>query len=85
MCFCGCDARVSIESGLEGRNNTDEKVELSEAEIVSIESGLEGRNNLYMNRPLTESLAVVSIESGLEGRNNVKAFYKIAKANQWSQ
>ena len=36
---------VSMESGLEGRNNTEEDTKESADCSVSMESGLEGRNN----------------------------------------
>ena len=39
------DDRVSMESGLEGRNNDSAAAPTRPGELVSMESGLEGRNN----------------------------------------
>ena len=61
---------VSIESGLEGRNNHPQGTGHVHPRLVSIESGLEGRNNLRANRGCRRGGIRVSIESGLEGRNN---------------
>ena len=36
---------VSMKSGLEGRNNQNDRGELDGSGIVSMKSGLEGRNN----------------------------------------
>ena len=61
---------VSIESGLEGRNNQQRAPGVRGPNLeVSIESGLEGRNNVEWIARVGDWL-VVSIESGLEGRNN---------------
>ena len=38
--------RVSMESGLEGRNNPSGLLIVAELGFVSMESGLEGRNNV---------------------------------------
>ena len=38
--------QVSMESGLEGRNNSDYYVRHTNYKTVSLESGLEGRNNV---------------------------------------
>ena len=62
---------VSIESGLEGRNNPSTgPTLLGRPSGVSIESGLEGRNNLAAGAGKAMGEVSVSIESGLEGRNN---------------
>ena len=61
---------VSIESGLEGRNNWLTPAGLPVSDRVSIESGLEGRNNGAESGPGVGGNHCVSIESGLEGRNN---------------
>ena len=37
---------VSMESGLDGRNNLTEHVGVHDQPIVSMESGLDGRNNV---------------------------------------
>ena len=48
---------VSIESGLEGRNNVNEQpAPLNGLFDVSIESGLEGRNNTFTLAKLTLSI-----------------------------
>ena len=61
---------VSMESGLEGRNNKSRPAINHDHPPVSMESGLEGRNNvvrcLFRRHPQVH----VSMESGLEGRNN---------------
>ena len=61
---------VSIESGLEGRNNGDLRDLVSANACVSIESGLEGRNNVGFQVAQYQRHDSVSIESDLEGRNN---------------
>ena len=62
---------VSIESGLEGRNNGLKTANgIAYVTQVSIESGLEGRNNWTTVSTHWSDLGTVSIESGLEGRNN---------------
>ena len=60
---------VSMESGLDGRNNTYSSRYRRCSGAVSMESGLDGRNNL---RPGSTSRhpQYVSMESGLDGRNN---------------
>ena len=66
-----CRSRpVSMESGLEGRNNTGGRIGGQDGEFVSMESGLEGRNNLWPSFSQT-CPQTVSMESGLEGRNNL--------------
>ena len=62
-------ATVSMESGLDGRNNYVHFLAVGSAPSVSMESGLDGRNNseawnsLWLRKE-------VSMESGLDGRNN---------------
>ena len=61
---------VSMESGLEGRNNYDEQLSDHSVRLhVSMESGLEGRNNCVVCGFPARGRRV-SMESGLEGRNN---------------
>ena len=44
-------SRVSMKSGLEGRNNPDNlDDDLSIQDLVSMKSGLEGRNNGILDR-----------------------------------
>ena len=81
MCGHGADRpgrlRVSMESGLEDRNNDVTHVETWDQVHVSMESGLEDRNN----RPdHVAGLAgpIVSMESGLEDRNNRAARIHLA-------
>ena len=40
---------VSMESGLDGRNNAGVFHPEKAAELVSMESGLDGRNNLFIS------------------------------------
>ena len=63
-------ARVSMKSGLEGRNNppTDAS-QGTRKQFVSMKSGLEGRNN-DPDQPGHRLAGSVSMKSGLEGRNN---------------
>ena len=61
---------VSMESGLEGRNNLSDGTVVEAEPVVSMESGLEGRNNTDVPQPRWME-KIVSMESGLEGRNNV--------------
>ena len=65
---------VSMESGLDGRNNL---VVLHSARLrvhVSMESGLDGRNNWREALTFMGITSVdVSMESGLDGRNNARA------------
>ena len=60
---------VSMESGLDGRNNHGRGNVLAFREEVSMESGLDGRNNAY-NLDEQKLHIDVSMESGLDGRNN---------------
>ena len=61
---------VSMESGLEGRNNPHEPHQHRRyPPSVSMESGLEGRNNAIAAEARAADKSV-SMESGLEGRNN---------------
>ena len=61
---------VSMESGLEDRNNTAERQRLERGHWdVSMESGLEDRNNLRWSGNGAVA-SPVSMESGLEDRNN---------------
>ena len=66
----GARWRVSMESGLEDRNNPAVAERgVTVTAFVSMESGLEDRNNCpYQNGLHAEVL--VSMESGLEDRNN---------------
>ena len=76
---------VSMESGLEGRNNNC-NVQIAAAEIyVSMESGLEGRNNGRDTEEDCQVVRDVSMESGLEGRNNLKGKSWSSPAIQTSQ
>ena len=61
---------VSMESGLDGRNNQVFLGEAGGLVDVSMESGLDGRNNLPGSVKMQTLLIVVSMESGLDGRNN---------------
>ena len=61
---------VSMESGLEGRNNSREYGCAQGLHVVSMESGLEGRNNWTGICGVRCIYGYVSMESGLEGRNN---------------
>ena len=67
--FTTGDERVSMESGLEDRNNLNNPVHLCLLLAVSMESGLEDRNNLTGAVELLVASSV-SMESGLEDRNN---------------
>ena len=60
---------VSMESGLDGRNNKRHGRRHVLARRVSMESGLDGRNNTG-KYPVLEDGVIVSMESGLDGRNN---------------
>mgnify|MGYP000862090034 CR=1 FL=1 len=61
---------VSMESGLDGRNNVACPEGQSAPErLVSMESGLDGRNNMATHR-WPARVWRVSMESGLDGRNN---------------
>ena len=60
---------VSMESGLEDRNNPVVQDADSWVEQVSMESGLEDRNNGTWEAVEAYQIAV-SMESGLEDRNN---------------
>ena len=63
--------RVSMESGLDGRNNGLGTGRLARGEHpVSMESGLDGRNNGLGTGRLARGEHPVSMESGLDGRNN---------------
>ena len=83
----GFGAKVSMESGLEGRNNlVVVGGEPRHGFEVSMESGLEGRNNRDL-RLVGRDGHGVSMESGLEGRNNaVAGLRRIGglKVSQWS-
>ena len=62
--------QVSMESGLEDRNNAAIEVpEMVQWQYVSMESGLEDRNN-RRRRVRNPGPRNVSMESGLEDRNN---------------
>ena len=61
---------VSMESGLDGRNNEDVRDLVARARGVSMESGLDGRNNILDTIHANASPLYVSMESGLDGRNN---------------
>ena len=62
---------VSMESGLDGRNNRQGPGSTSTTlVIVSMESGLDGRNNAVPGGWDARFLRYVSMESGLDGRNN---------------
>ena len=64
---------VSMESGLDGRNNPPlDKKKMAGYTNVSMESGLDGRNNLANGPSRHPSGHQVSMESGLDGRNNRK-------------
>ena len=60
---------VSMESGLEDRNNHAHARPFWIGKRVSMESGLEDRNNL-VGAPNISRVLSVSMESGLEDRNN---------------
>ena len=60
---------VSMESGLDGRNNMMVQVIDAWRREVSMESGIDGRNNVRLRRRPVMSKRV-SMESGLDGRNN---------------
>ena len=61
---------VSMESGLDGRNNARERRSRAAAHVpVSMESGLDGRNNAK-RKGIDPDVVPVSMESGLDGRNN---------------
>ena len=65
------DLRVSMKSGLEGRNNAHAFLSASKGSwVVSMKSGLEGRNNHSKPTTSITSHRKVSMKSGLEGRNN---------------
>ena len=67
---------VSMESGLDGRNNPVRHGDSSGAVLaqVSMESGLDGRNN-FVHQVLEPLHQGVSMESGLDGRNNLVDLY----------
>ena len=77
--------RVSMESGLEGRNNGAQQSMSESVGDVSMESGLEGRNNRDVTHAETWD-QVVSMESGLEGRNNLISMWRSPATwvSQWS-
>ena len=79
---------VSMESGLDGRNNPPlDKKKMAGYTNVSMESGLDGRNNLANGPSRHPSGHQVSMESGLDGRNNLSARVLTAgspQASQWS-
>ena len=60
---------VSMESGLDGRNNYRLADDGMLIQRVSMESGLDGRNNSDICG-LAPAQYAVSMESGLDGRNN---------------
>ena len=63
--------KVSMKSGLEGRNNSPPSVQpRGGRQRVSMKSGLEGRNNDTCG-PDGSRGKLVSMKSGLEGRNNL--------------
>ena len=64
-------ARVSMKSGLDGRNNPKASV-IREVDYiyVSMKSGLDGRNNCSSAPNLGLAACQVSMKSGLDGRNN---------------
>ena len=61
---------VSMESGLDGRNNKQPRTAKDVPTCVSMESGLDGRNNTNHATTEREPPHGVSMESGLDGRNN---------------
>ena len=67
----GQTRKVSMKSGLEGRNNQKGTNMTTWQQDVSMKSGLEGRNNDICNVPWDAEYNV-SMKSGLEGRNNKK-------------
>ena len=64
---------VSMESGLDGRNNHRGLPDRRRTEHVSMESGLDGRNNGRRRGVRDCPGGAVSMESGLDGRNNLMA------------
>ena len=64
-------AGVSMESGLEDRNNLRPAIPHRPRGHVSMESGLEDRNNI-LHPWMPGSACTVSMESGLEDRNNYR-------------
>ena len=63
--------KVSMKSGLEGRNNLPWKHFVAcRSPVVSMKSGLEGRNNPVSTLTMRRCGGDVSMKSGLEGRNN---------------
>ena len=62
---------VSMESGLDGRNNDEKFFVCVDTLYVSMESGLDGRNNGDCAGYSVGAFRV-SMESGLDGRNNAK-------------
>ena len=68
------DLLVSMESGLDGRNNCDLRLRDTLTPLVSMESGLDGRNNQSPFLLRISPGQYVSMESGLDGRNNDKDF-----------
>ena len=62
--------KVSMKSGLEGRNNGNRWIPVVNSLIVSMKSGLEGRNNNIDFSNTAAEVIAVSMKSGLEGRNN---------------
>ena len=77
---------VSMESGLDGRNNRHPLHLRDQEREVSMESGLDGRNNAAV--PPAKGLCArwVSMESGLDGRNNrpTSCPKQPRTASQWS-
>ena len=70
--------QVSMESGLDGRNNGGVDDLRSASDLVSMESGLDGRNNPASHSASPLRALRVSMESGLDGRNNERT-----KGNGW--
>ena len=72
MLFIGAEeeAKVSMKSGLEGRNNPALQRPMGQRIQVSMKSGLEGRNN-RLDQGCQAERRDVSMKSGLEGRNNL--------------
>ena len=63
-------ARVSMKSGLEDRNNPPPDDGDNSGSIVSMKSGLEDRNNRVWPDAGCRGAVWVSMKSGLEDRNN---------------
>ena len=75
---------VSMESGLDGRNNIGLSGRVDIPQSVSMESGLDGRNNSGDGKMLASDHGV-SMESGLDGRNNSTRRLRQGTTNMWSQ